>query len=133
MTYTEAFLDRMVTAYIETALWSSMDGADDSGGAPLDDNYGPDDIDVSTLDRMRGDCESFLDGLPELDNDHEPQALGHDLWLTRNGHGAGFWDGDYPEPDATILDEAAKAMGEVDLYVGDDGTIDDGRAYLEGA
>lgn len=24
---------------------------------------------------------------------------GHDLWLTRNGHGAGFWDGDWRDHD----------------------------------
>ncbi len=24
------------------------------------------------------------------------EQIGHDLWLTRNGHGAGFWDRPYP-------------------------------------
>ena len=28
-------------------------------------------------------------------------AAGHDLWLNRNGHGCGFWDGDWREPAAT--------------------------------
>jgi len=36
----------------------------------------------------------------------EAQA-GHDFWLTRNGHGAGFWDGDWPET-GDALTEASK-------------------------
>lgn len=53
----------------------------------------------------------------------EASMAGHDFWLTRCGHGAGFLDGDWPEPHASALDEAAKAFGNVDLYVGDDGRI----------
>ncbi len=53
----------------------------------------------------------------------EAAMAAHDFWLTRCGHGAGFWDGDWPEPAATVLDNAAKAFGNVDLYVGDDGQI----------
>lgn len=45
------------------------------------------------------------------------------FWLTRCGHGCGFWDGDWSEPAATILTDAAHAFGNVDLYVGDDGKI----------
>lgn len=48
---------------------------------------------------------------------------GHDFWLTRNGHGAGFWDGDWPEPFAAQLTAAAKAFGECNLYAGDDGRL----------
>jgi hypothetical protein len=48
---------------------------------------------------------------------------GHDFALTRNGHGAGFWDGDWPEPAATELTKLSKEYGEVDLYVGDDGLL----------
>jgi hypothetical protein len=47
---------------------------------------------------------------------------GHDFWLTRNGHGAGFWDrglGDLGER----LSKAAKVYGEVYLYPGDDGKV----------
>ena len=44
-------------------------------------------------------------------------------WLTRNGHGAGFWDGDWPEPVASRLTKSAKRFGSFDLYVGDDGKV----------
>lgn len=49
----------------------------------------------------------------------------HDLWLTQNGHGTGFWDRAYRGPEITkellkrlqdTLTEAAKAVGELGLY-----------------
>ncbi|QNP78372.1 hypothetical protein [Agrobacterium tumefaciens] len=53
----------------------------------------------------------------------EAAMAGHDFWLTRCGHGAGFWDGDWPEPAASVLTTASEEFGNVDLYVGDDGQI----------
>lgn len=122
-------LDLMLRAYITCALWSSNDESDESGGEPLDKNYGPDDIAPETLAKMRADCEAFIKAnvldftSTRWTVEGLAKQVGHDLWLTRNGHGAGFWDGDWPEPQASRLTEAAKAMGEVNLYVGDDGRI----------
>ena len=47
----------------------------------------------------------------------------HDFWLTRNGHGAGFWDGDYDDEVGTELTKIAHTFKELDCYVGDDGKI----------
>ena len=49
-------------------------------------------------------------------------VLMHDFWLTGNHHGAGFWDGDYPEivdgkEVGDILTELAHSFGECDLLV----------------
>ena len=111
-------------AYIEAALWSSMDNANEQGGEPLDANYTADDLAPESLDKMLADCRQFLTSgdIESLVSD-DPRAAGHDFWLTRNGHGAGFWDGDWPEPAATLLTDAAHAMGQCDLYVGDDGKL----------
>lgn len=121
-------------AYVGTALWSSTD--DD--GEPLDSARDIDDVAPETLDKMRDDCAAFYDansehihcdGAPlsrEFDGSiaaREAALAGHDFWLTRCGHGAGFWDGDWPEPAATILEKAADTFGNVDLYLGDDGRI----------
>lgn len=51
------------------------------------------------------------------------EQAGHDFWFTRNGHGAGFWDGDWPDPYADMLDKGAKCYGEFETYLGDDGKI----------
>lgn len=111
------FLDQ----YIETALWSSNDNADDQGGEPLDANYTRDDLSSETLDAMKADCLAFLDLADEL-LDLEYSQAGHDFWLTRNGHGAGFWDGDWPE-HGDKLTEISKGFGEVNLYLGDNGLV----------
>lgn len=58
-----------------------------------------------------------------------PEQAGHDLWLTRNGHGTGFWDRDRKvEKLGELLSNYAERMGEQYVVVGDDGWI-----YLEGA
>lgn len=49
--------------------------------------------------------------------------LGHDFWLTRNGHGAGFWDGDLEHDLGERLSQACKTFGECYIYAGDDNLI----------
>lgn len=125
-------LDAFTRAYIITALWSSTDDNDD----PLDEDHDWRDIHPDTLAAMRQDCAQFQ----ELYGDTIRSAIatgevkcgpdfdewgraGHDFWLTRCGHGAGFWDGDWPEPQGEHLSDAAGKCGNIDLYVGDDGKI----------
>lgn len=110
--------DRFFLAYVTCALWSSNDNADDSGGAPLDRNYSAEDIAPEAMNKMRADCLRFYDENFEFIADDIERA-GHDFWLTRNGHGAGFWDGDWPE-FGDLLTERSKQFGETDLYLGDD-------------
>jgi hypothetical protein len=119
-------IGKMLASYIETALWSSNDNADDQGGEPLDANYGPDDIAPETRKTMAQDCVSFIDYCNDQGinlDDQDPEDIGHDFWLTRNHHGAGFWDGDYPKELGDALTKAAHTFSEVNLYVGDDGQI----------
>lgn len=107
--------DAFTEAYIDAALFSEVDG----DGDPLDANHDVHSIHPDTLAKMVADCAAFQAAHP---TDDESQA-GHDFWLTRNGHGAGFWDGDWPEPLAGTLTDAAHAFGECDLCIGDDGLI----------
>jgi len=46
----------------------------------------------------------------------------HDFILTRNDHGAGFWDGHWHAPWGDRLTDLAKRFGETYLYV-EDGMI----------
>ena len=68
----------------------------------------------------RFDCAEELKGY-----DH----IGHDFWLTRNGHGAGFWDGDYRDRDAgedygDQLTSIVKAnFAECDVWADGDGGV----------
>lgn len=114
--------DIFLRAYMECALWSSTDNSDpETGGDPLDQNYSIDDISSETREQMGKDCAAFW-------NEHravlarDPSLAGHDFWLSRNGHGAGFFDREW-YGHSRKLQAAAKAYGDVYLYAGDDGRV----------
>lgn len=129
-------LDTFFTAYVTAMLWATNDESDESGGIPMDYNYDISDISPESLFEMRGDCDGFLrsaigghvvkDLLAAL-----PQSegifsqAGHDFWLTRAGHGTGFWDrpGVYGEQLAKDLTNLCKTFPEQWPYVGDDNQI----------
>ena len=112
------------SSYIECALWSSTDNADDSGGEPLDANYGEDDIAPEALKALRDEARDFYDAnVATWDAiEYDDSQAGHDFWLTRNGHGAGFWDRGIGEV-GEVLTKASKVYGSCDIYVGDDGKL----------
>jgi len=114
-------MDKFLEAYIVAALWSTTDESTPEGGDFLDENYGPDDLTPETVAQMEADCASFRAENAQDIEGREEQA-GHDFWLTRCGHGAGFFDGDWPEA-GDRLTEACQKYPEVNLYVGDDGLI----------
>ena len=115
-------MDAFTRSYIETALWSSTDESTPSGGYPLDQNYNIDDIAPDCLAQMEKDCAAFQEEHADDIGSRFARA-GHDFWLTRNRHGAGFWDGDWPSAIGRRLTDASHAYGSVDLYVGDNGKI----------
>jgi len=121
-------LDAFTRAYVECALWSSTTGEDDT---PLDRDYGIRDIEAGTLAKMVEECKQFQEENAELlerwkGYDVDDAGAGHDLWLTRNHHGAGYWDR-FCDPEGkelgNRLTELAHGLGGVDLYVGDDGKV----------
>jgi hypothetical protein len=116
--------DDFERGYIACALWTSE----------LDDVSGSD-LPLEIVERMREDCSRFrlsVEGDKVVTHLTPAQMLGvadsqlgHDFWLTRNRHGAGFWDrglGDVGE----VLTKRAQSFGECSLTRDDDGTI-----YLE--
>jgi hypothetical protein len=109
-----------IDAMIECALWSSTD--DD--GEPLDTAYDASDIDPGVIMALAMDLTGFIganrEDIEAAEMDSE--QVGHDFWLTRNGHGAGFWDRGLGAVGERLT-AAAKVYGAFDLYVGDDGTI----------
>lgn len=118
--------DEALDGLTEAALWSSTDI---DTGEPLDQNHTADDIAPETAARLKEELEDFVEtnnaAIARIRAKHPgctPGQVGHDFWLTRNGHGAGFWDRGYGE-DGDRLSEAAKSYGELDLYVGDDGLV----------
>lgn len=124
-------VELILRQYIVTALWSTNDESDERGGEPLDKNYDASDLAPETLDKMRTDCREFakrhwrtiFTAVYVAPFAKELSDVGHDFWLTRNDHGAGFWDGDWPDEAGAELTAGSKTFGNVWLYVGDDGLI----------
>ena len=126
-------LDAFTHAYIVAALWSSTDNSTPSGGNPLDDNYAATDIAPEALEQITQDCSRFQQAHAVLlaeaysrysvtDGSSPETYAGHDFWLTRQGHGAGFWDRGLGEVGEKLT-AAAHAVGGSDIYVGDDGEL----------
>ena len=121
-------LDEFVHAYMVCAMWSSTD----EHGEPLDAVFSPDDISDETRASMLEDCKDFAESnaadlaeyCARMGNEQwsGEQRAGHDFWLNRNGHGAGFWDRGL-DALGERLSDAAKVYGSHDLYAGDDGWI----------
>lgn len=126
-------LETFTRGYCEAALWSTSDESNEQGGDPLNENYSSGDIAPETMAKMRADCKKFYaenyDDIQLLDQDPRSkqtsveELAGFEFWLTRNGHGTGFWDVAMDEEARDRLTTAAGLFGEFDLIVGDDGQI----------
>lgn len=133
--------NEIVSSYAATALWSSVwyDNEEDfTNGVNefnLDDRYDVTDISDETMNSFRKDIADFIELLEDVEfngslitiNDISSHMtwgqFGHDFWLTRNGHGAGFWDRGYGD-FGDVLTKWAKTFGEVDLFVNADNEIE---------
>lgn len=113
-------LMRAIQGYKDAALWSSIhygDEDDHRNGRPLDDFHTTADIHPATHAKMVGDVTDFF----EDNYDHIPpfqhEQTGHDLWLSRNDHGSGFFDKgeEHYGESADHLQEQARKLGEFHL------------------
>lgn len=113
-------IDNILRHYVACALWSSCNDV----GEHLDDDCDFDDVAPDTLAEMREDVHSFVQSASDIleRTDISEEQTGHDLWLTRNHHGAGFWDRGLGA-DGEALTVMAHSMGSVDLWVDDTGKV----------
>lgn len=140
----ESIVREVTDSYLETALWSSSDwdDMDDSDNpTPFDDNYSVEDFTEEARREAEEDCRAFLELLDGIEIDEDRTLLdcaeelqgysriGHDFWLTRNGHGAGFWDGDYEDREAEedygdrITDVVKANFGEINPWADGNGGV----------
>lgn len=140
-------MDTFTQAYVECLLWSTTAHGDeipeDSDRSFQDLNYDASDLSPETLAQVSKDCSAFqsdnaldlalVTSTPEPDTYSAQRAvrplsgwtmarMGHDFWLTREGHGAGFWD-EYYGADKDLVDafkrltDASRPYGSFDLYL----------------
>lgn len=125
-------ISEMLRGYQACALWSTA-ATDDEDNEVLLDN---EEFSEEATEAMYFDCEVFHDAYYEdlvkyakrrvPSGGNTPWALaGHDFWLTRNGHGTGFWDrglGKLGERLASYVGFQTN-FPEVNIYLGDDGLV----------
>jgi hypothetical protein len=103
------YAEDMLPHYLECASWSDMPEDVESGL----------DFDAATEEMALADCMRFCGMSWDIIENCRPDQVGHDLWLTRNHHGTGFWD--RPEiyggqVNAEKLTDIAQKFREVSVY-----------------
>jgi hypothetical protein len=125
------FTDNAVNCDTGRDFEAMVSSDDDEPEGSFPNSAGPDDLAPDTLECIKADCAAFQTEAAHLlaqayDRDGYTAArAGHDFWLTRNGHGAGFWDRSELEAGklGDALSEVAKRYSQADSYFGDDGRI----------
>jgi hypothetical protein len=134
-------LDSFTQAYIEAMFWTEhapgvsteeWNATEDHAEGSIPDDVGFDDLSDESLASIVADCREWqeanatdlalaYEAFHANGMAYDEASAGHDYWLTRNGHGAGFWDRGLGE----LGDRLSKACGrhEVYIYLGDDGKV----------
>jgi hypothetical protein len=122
----ESELDEFTSAYVAALFWTdnAVGVTTDEWQAIDDHDEGsiPGDVDVRDLapDALAGivaDCLDFQAKAADLlilaeVRGYGLERAGHDFWLTRNGHGTGFWDRTELEPDDAEYERLTTIMVE---------------------
>jgi hypothetical protein len=135
-------LDKFTVGYLEAALWTETvqlpyelvnDYMDIDIDHPLygvtedkafDKYFDIYDFTVEALRMAVHDCSDFQENNWDDLSDENDENAGRDFWLTRNKHGAGFWNGNYEENKSKRLTDDAHAYGPLTIDINSDGTLD---------
>lgn len=133
-------IDEFTYGYLEAAFWTEEERLQEDAkehGIPLkcDPKHFPDVIGFINAEDLKqvaeeckdfqsnsgGDLKLYADAFADYREEYGPEEkAGHDFWLTRNHHGAGFWDRGLGEL-GDRLTAACRIYGGSDLYLTDDG------------
>ena len=118
-------LDAFTRAYIEAAIWTECNpDSNELDGKTIED------MSEEGFKQAIAECAAFVKANETLirrawyksSTLYTADRAGHDFWLTRNGHGAGFWDRGLGEI-GDKLTEAAKKFPSIYLWLGEDGKL----------
>lgn len=114
-------LDEFAKAYVEAMFFTNCDtGLEDDDAA---NRLGVSRLTVDSVAKIKADCARFR-YLAENEiaatiahGKRDLAGIAHDFWLTRQGHGVGFWEGESRGYPGEIGDEltriAAQWFGEI--------------------
>jgi len=95
---------------------------DNYGNKPIE-SFSRENIEPDSLIKAYTDIKKFIglagDSVIQAIEENGYSRLGMDIWLTRNGHGAGFFDHSYDYENEQKLMSAGKSLGAVYLYIND--------------
>lgn len=111
-------IESFVDSYLHTAAWLTCESGENN------------EFTKQGREIAKADCEKFIQSVQDRFHPETAEKLltiegndltylaAHDLFLTRNRHGAGFWDKEdiYGEDNAVILTDIAHSLGEADCY-----------------
>lgn len=123
-------MDAVLKGYLEAMIWTATDNV----GDPMDQTYTVDDLGEDIRSQARIMIEAFVSpiqikcvlyaDLRRHVTRHVWEHLGHDLYLSSNGHGAGFFDRtELPKEWRDELQDAAGNLGEMTLYQDETGEL----------
>lgn len=126
-------IEEIVNAQIHSLLWSAGEYFDENGEFVFmwDERYDKFDAIPELREKLVKELEEFpmdlaedvtyyRDNIRRVDNDRWTAYFGHDIALTRNGHGAGFWDRGLGE-SGDKLTGWSETLGELTLFETGDG------------
>lgn len=126
----EAEFQATLTGAVEACLWSTMPTPADEDIAMLEpaDQYT---VTRWEMHKLRGTLahhvsDWFVENYPTLylvtNENYTWQDVGHDFWLTSQGHGAGFWDRGLGQVGDALTDSVDGYTDIVGLYLNDEAT-----------
>lgn len=104
----------MVRSYVDCALWATSHCDENGNDLGTLDQFEPS---RKLIAQARKDCREFLALAGSEIYAHNPIQVGHDFWLTRERHGAGFWDRNLGNYYEKTLTDIAHGFGDCYLYV----------------
>lgn len=109
--------NKILSSYLETALWA------ESGDNDMELNHKTiHDFSKTAIQASKNDINKFIElaqqQAPEELSAYSSEMLGHKIWLSRNGHGSGFFDENNDK-----LQEIARSLKPAEIYVGEDKQI----------
>lgn len=107
-------VQKVLESYLETLLWASGDEYEFDGVTIYD-------FSDEAVNSSKNDIETFIKTINKNPNaiaeanEYDDRMLGHNFALSRNGHGAGFFD-----DNNDILQNICRETKSAEPYIGDD-------------
>jgi len=110
-------IDEIIKQYFATALWTEEVSNEDLEDKTIYD------FSDKAREYVKKEIEWFINTAGSSLNGLADDQIGHDIWLSRNGHGAGFFDRGLEIENEELLMELSHQLGEQYIYVNSKGKI----------